>query len=197
MNFQSWKKYETAERWASYFTQVDEVLRFNPETCLEIGVGNGIVTHALRNNGVKVTTLDFDHALRPDLVGSVEKIPCADGSFDVVVCAEVLEHLPIEKLETCLKELARVSKDGCVISIPHWGRTLRCILDLPALPKIRWVWKLPFKSALPPGGEHFWELGRKGVNTKDVKSAMAKYFKVEKDWLLAWMPYHHFFRLRK
>ncbi len=197
MNYQAWNKYESAERWASYFTQVDEVLRLNPQTCLEIGVGNGIVTQALRGNGVQVTTLDLDAALKPDLVGSVEKIPCADGSFDVVVCAEVLEHLPFEKLETCLRELSRVSKVGCIVSIPHWGRTLRLILDLPVLPKIRWTWKLPLRSALAPGGEHFWELGRKGVDGKEVTKMMARHFKVERDWILTWMPYHHFFRLKK
>ncbi|MBI5655048.1 class I SAM-dependent methyltransferase [Candidatus Uhrbacteria bacterium] len=197
MNFQSWSKYESAGRWASYFTQVDEVLKFAPQTCLEIGVGNGIVTEALRKNGVKVTTLDPDQTLEPDIVGSVESLPCADRAFDVVLCAEVLEHLPYEKLEGCLKEIARVSKSGAVISIPHWGRNVRLILDLPLL-KVRKVWRMPFfSSVLPPGGEHFWELGRKGVDTKKVRSVMAKNFRIEKDWLSAWMPYHRFFRLRK
>lgn len=197
MNFQSWSKYESAGRWASYFTQVDEVLKFKPQTCLEIGVGNGIVTQALKKNGIEVTTLDPDKALEPDIVGSVESIPCADDAFDVVLCAEVLEHLPYAKLEPCLKEMARVSKFGAVISVPHWGRNLRLIIDVPFV-KVQKVWRIPFfNSVLPTGGEHFWELGRKGVNTEEVRSAMAKHFKVEKDWLLAWMPYHHFFRLRK
>ncbi|MFH1620606.1 MAG: class I SAM-dependent methyltransferase [Patescibacteria group bacterium] len=197
MNYQIWTKYESAERWASYYTQVDEVLKFNPQTCLEIGVGNGIVTQTLKNNGVHITTLDLDSNLKPDLVGSVEAIPMTDDQYDVVLCAEVLEHLPFSKLEICLSEIARITKLGAVLSVPHWGYSLRLILDMPILPKVRFVCKLPIKSMLPLGGEHQWELGRIGVNIKDVKAAMSKDFKVEKDWLLPWNSYHHFFRLKK
>lgn len=197
MLFQTWKKYESPERWTSYFTQVDEVLRFQSETCLEIGVGNGIVTQALLSNGIHVATLDIDAALKPDRVGSVEQIPFGDVSFDVVLCAEVLEHLPYEVFETCLKEIARVAKKGTVISLPHWGYTLRLIVDVPLMPKIRCARKLPFTSVLPPGGEHCWELGRTDIHMKEVLATMLKYFVVEKEWLAPWTPYHHFFRLVK
>jgi 2-polyprenyl-3-methyl-5-hydroxy-6-metoxy-1,4-benzoquinol methylase len=197
MIYQEWKKYDSAERWTSYFTQIDEILKFHPQTCLEIGVGNGIVTQALRNCGIQVMTLDIDPTLQPDILGSVESLPCADAVYDVVLCCEVLEHLPYAKLEACLKEIARVSKRGAVISLPHWGRTFRLILDVPALLKIRHAWKLPFRSALTPGGVHQWELGRHGVDLAQVRRMMTGGFKIEADWLSPWNPYHHFFRLRK
>ena len=196
MAYQDWKKYESPERWTSYFTQVDEVLSFHPGTCLEIGVGNRIVTQALKTHGIALTTLDIDPALQPDTVGSVERIPSPDQSFDVVLCAEVLEHLPFEKFETCLREIARVSKAGAVLSLPHWGYTIRGILDLPII-KWRWVWKLPIARALPAGGEHQWEIGRTGHSAASVRRVIERVFVIEKEWLSPWNPYHHFYRLRK
>ncbi len=197
MSFQSWQKYESAERWASYFTQIDEVLTFEPAECLEIGVGNGIVTAALRGQGVTVTTLDLDPALHPDIIGSVEQIPLPDASVDVVLCAEVLEHLPFESFDRCLREISRVARKGAVISLPHWGYTVRCIIDLPGVPRIAKAWKLPISVAHPPGGEHFWEIGKKGYAPQAVRSKIEEVFTVEREGLSPWMPYHHFYRLRK
>lgn len=196
-NFQGWKKYESAERWASYYTQVDEVLAFAPATCLEIGVGNGIVTHALKKQGIAVTTMDLDPGLSPDLVGSVESIAANDAQFDVVLCAEVLEHLPFEKFDACIAGIARVARVGAVISVPHWGYTVRCILDLPGLPSMRKAWKLPIHIEHVPGGEHFWEIGKRGYPLERIVGVLSRYFEVERTFLLPWMPYHQFFRLKK
>lgn len=196
MEFQHWKKYESPERWASYYTQIDEVLAFAPESCLEIGVGNGIIGDVLRRQGIAVTTLDIDPSLEPSIVGSVEQIPLGDRSMDVVLCAEVLEHLPFEKFHACLAEIARVARNGVVISLPHWGYTVRAIVDIPGLPKVRAAGKLPIAIAHPAGGEHFWEIGKKGYPAKRIMGEMKKQFVIEKEWILPWMPYHHFFRLR-
>lgn len=197
MPYESWKRYEFEERWTSYYRQVNEVLSFAPQDCLEIGVGNGYVTDALRRQGVTVHTLDIDAALAPDIVGSVEKIPLPDKSVDVVLCAEVLEHLPFDRFEACIAEIERVSRLGAVMSLPHWGYTIRIILDLPGLPPIRWAWKLPIARTISPGGVHCWEIGRTGYPIGRITGVMKKYFSVESEWLSPWMPYHHFFRLKK
>lgn len=194
MNYQDWKKYENHQRWASYFDQVDLVRAWQPETCLEIGVGNKIVMQTLKGQGIALTTLDIDPSLQPDLVASVESIPLPDQSIDVVLCAEVLEHVPFEQFETCVKELMRVTKKGVVISVPHWGYTIRLILDLPFFPKIRHAWKLPFKTPTPPG-EHAWEIGRQGYPTSRILGVLQKHATVKRHWLSAWNSYHHFFLL--
>jgi SAM-dependent methyltransferase len=193
--YASWKRYESAERWTSYYTQVNEVLAFEPERVLEIGVGNGMVSDALKRQGLAVTTLDIDATLQPDLVGSVEAIPVADGAFDVALCAEVLEHLPFEKFETCVRELLRVSRKGVVLSLPHWGYTLRCVADVPLLPPLRWAWKLPTSTVLAQGGVHEWEIGRTGYPPARIRSVIERFATIEKEWLSPWMPYHRFFCL--
>lgn len=197
MNYSSWKKYESHGRWASYYTQVDELLDLKPQTCLEIGVGNGIVGEAIVRQGIELKTLDIDTSLNPDLVGSVESIPLPDEAVDVVLCAEVLEHLPFDSFESCLKEIHRVSRDGAVISLPNWGYTIRMIIDVPGLPKIRKAWKLPVSKEHPPGGVHFWEIGKKGYSAKRVRESIEKFFEIEKEYINSWMPYHRFYRLRK
>lgn len=45
-----------------------------------------------------------------DIVSSIEQIPVPDSTFDVVLCTEVLEHVP-EPIEA-VKELVRVLKPG-------------------------------------------------------------------------------------
>jgi 2-polyprenyl-3-methyl-5-hydroxy-6-metoxy-1,4-benzoquinol methylase len=86
--------YNTKGRWASYWHQISEVLDVSPASCLEVGVGAGYVRHALQENGVTVTTVDIDPRLGVDRVGDVSALSCADGEFDVVLCAQVLEHVP-------------------------------------------------------------------------------------------------------
>ena len=48
--------------------------------------------------------------------GSVENLPFKDNSFDLVLCSEVLEHIPDWK--KALSELQRVSRKYIVLTIP-------------------------------------------------------------------------------
>ncbi|HVY79144.1 MAG TPA: class I SAM-dependent methyltransferase [Solirubrobacterales bacterium] len=50
-------------------------------------------------------------------VASVTDLPFEDGSFDLVLCLEVLEHLA--EPEVALDELARVASSDVVVSTPH------------------------------------------------------------------------------
>ena len=55
-------------------------------------------------------------------VANVANLPFDDDSFDLVLCLEVLEHLP--EPGAALDELARVSRGNVVVSVPHepWFR---------------------------------------------------------------------------
>ncbi len=55
----------------------------------------------------------------------ITALPFTDNSFDLVICSEVLEHIPDEK--TAAKEIVRVLKPGrhLVVSVPRrWPETL-------------------------------------------------------------------------
>jgi SAM-dependent methyltransferase len=112
------RAYNTKERFCSFWHQLDETLGLEPRSVLEVGPGSGLVTDWLLRADIQVTTLDVDTALRPDAVGSVTSIPFNESSFDVVLCGEVLEHLPWEEAEQGLIEVGRVARVGAVISLP-------------------------------------------------------------------------------
>ena len=77
------KKYCQAERWSSYWLQINEILKCSPQNILEIGIGDKVLAGYLRNNtDINYSSLDIAQDLKPDIVGSIENIPLADNSFD-------------------------------------------------------------------------------------------------------------------
>ena len=69
------RSYDVKERFISYWHQINEVIVTNPSEVLEIGVGNGLVSTYLRERGYKLTTLDVDARLKPDVAGNILSIP--------------------------------------------------------------------------------------------------------------------------
>lgn len=156
--------YRSRDRWLSYFYQLKLMRSLSPATVLEIGPGEGVVTDTLRKDGVQVVTCDIAEDLHPDIVGSITALPCKDGEFDVVLAAEVLEHIRFEDVPQALRELARVSSKHVVVSLPHPGQVLlSAVFKLPFLSwhslrlQIPFFWKTHAFN-----GEHYWELGKKG-----------------------------------
>jgi SAM-dependent methyltransferase len=100
---------------------------------LNAGAGAGTLTAALLDRGYRVTSVDmsepFVERLREVTIerggdgadvawADLTQIPFADDSFDVVVCGEVLEHIPDDV--TAVGELHRVLRPGglLVVSVP-------------------------------------------------------------------------------
>ncbi|MEM1550698.1 MAG: class I SAM-dependent methyltransferase [Nitrososphaerota archaeon] len=57
---------------------------------------------------------------RLDVIGNLLRLPLADGVCDVIICTQVLEHVPEPKI--VLKELNRVARSGghLFVSVPFW-----------------------------------------------------------------------------
>ena len=191
--------YESLPRWSSYWYQIHEVLSLGASSVLEIGVGNGVVTKYLKGAGLHITTLDVDKDLEPDVVASVTDMPLSDGSHDVVLAAQVLEHLSFEEFAPALAEIHRVAGRYAVISLPHWGSILLGIVKLPLLPWLRLLCKLPsVAGSVPEDTEHRWEIGRRGYPLSRVKKEMrTSGFDIVRDYIIVEYPYHHFFVLKK
>lgn len=193
----SFKKYVYLDRWVSYWHQVNEVLNLEVKEVLEIGPGQGTVADCLKKEGIKVKTLDISSDLKPDIVASVENIPLADNSVELILCAEVLEHLPFEKFEPCLRELKRVAKKYLVLSLPHFGPSLKFSLKTPFLRQIQLAWKIPYQPKHQTGGKHQWEIGKKGFSPGKIRKIISQYFYVRKDFIPFENQYHHFYILEK
>jgi 2-polyprenyl-6-hydroxyphenyl methylase / 3-demethylubiquinone-9 3-methyltransferase len=94
------------------------------KTVLDLGCAGGFMAEALAQRGAQVTGIDpaaeaIDaaraHARAQGLriaydVGVGEALPYEDGSFDAVVCVDVLEH--VADLDKVLSEVARTLRPG-------------------------------------------------------------------------------------
>ena len=98
---------------------------------LDIGCGEGIVTHFLINklsfNSNQIVGLDIERnclEIAQDInpgaqffQTSIYELPFQDNSFDLVLALEILEHL--EFPEKAIEELNRVSRQWVIISVPN------------------------------------------------------------------------------
>ena len=129
------------------------------ELLLDLGAGNGRHAYEAFRRGVRVVAVDFNHAdmaecrvmcgameaegeapaggLAAAAVGDGQQLPFPDATFDRIIAAEVMEHIPDD--ERAAAELARVLKPGgtVAITVPTWFPEVVC-------------WKLSDESKQPP-----------------------------------------------
>jgi ubiquinone/menaquinone biosynthesis C-methylase UbiE len=164
--------YRSAQRWSSYWHQLAMVRGAGATSVLEVGVGSGVVADELKRGGSTVTTVDIAEDLAPDVVWSVTALPFADSSFDLVLAAEILEHISFDDVPQVLQEIARVCRTHAVISGPHPGWVFSIVYKLPLLPRVELVGQIPFFWKTHAfNGEHYWELGKKGYPTSRLVRA--------------------------
>jgi SAM-dependent methyltransferase len=105
---------------------------------LDLGCGAGRHAFAAVEHGARVVAVDADDtevkgvatmlaAIGGDgvaLTGDALRLPFADGAFDRVVAAEVLEHIPPDT--AAIAELVRVLRPGgtIAVTVPRWGPEL-------------------------------------------------------------------------
>jgi SAM-dependent methyltransferase len=77
---------------------------------LDVGCGEMPYLSLFDPHAREVVGLDNSENPRASLVGAIEAIPVEDGSFDVVLCAQVLEHVDDPALG--IAELSRVTRPG-------------------------------------------------------------------------------------
>lgn len=192
--------YDTKGRFCSYWHQIDEAMRLSHKSVLEIGPGNGLVAEYLRRRQVSVLTIDIDHRLNPDVVGTLTNMPFAEDSFDLIMCCEVLEHLPYEQLSGALSEIHRTCRSDAVLSVPDIRHDLR--FDV----RLRTVGEFGRTIAFPRlrrpvhvfDGQHYWEIGKASYPmVRVVKDIESSGFVVANTYCVPENPWHRFFILKK
>lgn len=193
----NFEKYAFEGRFVSYYWQLKEVLALNPQSVLEVGVGDRVFGSFIKNNtAVTYTSIDLAEDLHPDIVGSVLELPFADKQFDVVCAFEVLEHLPFDQFDRALAELARVARTYVVISLPHFGPMISFSFKIPFFPEMRVALKIPFPKKHIFNGQHYWEIGKRGFSIFRIREKFSAYGKIMRDFVPFGSPYHHFFVLK-
>lgn len=186
------------DRWASYYHQLRFLLKYKPESILEVGVGDGVVKDYITNNTkISYRNIDIAPDLHPDILGSVEALPLDDGAFDIVCAFEVLEHLPFNKFETCLIEMKRVARSHVMISVPHFGPPIQLYFKLPLLPAFKFSCKLPLPYKHVFNGQHYWELGKSGYSVSKIRKLLSRHGHLVEEYIPFENQYHHFFILKK
>lgn len=106
----------------------DKVININPKRVLDVGCGSGLLIRKLSEKKIYCYGVDVAKALLKKIKtndylilkeASAYQLPFKSNYFDLVICSEVIEHLPNYPL--ALKEIFRVTTpSGIVIfSIPN------------------------------------------------------------------------------
>ncbi len=202
--------YDDLNRFISYFYQINWIQELNPSNILEIWIGNKTVSTYLKTQGFNVHTCDFDSTLQPDTCADIRNLPFQNNSFDVILCCEVLEHLPFSELNKVIDELARISSKNLIISVPYCSANFEFLIRFPFIYKLtsfifskgrRYIYLLmripKFYKKFHFDGQHYWELWTKWHSLSVFKSILLTQFLIEKEITPVLNPYHYFFYLKK
>jgi len=105
------------------------IAEIQPRTVLDAGCGEGEIIHrGVLPRGARSVFLDLSEESLAEITeprrvcASVQELPFASRSFEVVTCLEVLEHL--DDPASAVRELARVARRAIVLSVPYepWFR---------------------------------------------------------------------------
>ena len=91
-------------------------------TLLDVGCGRGDLLHAIDvpfSVGTDLARRGIRFVRRPAMVSSMLSLPFPDRSFDVVLCAETLEHLDPADLVRATAELRRIARKSLVVTVPY------------------------------------------------------------------------------
>ena len=182
--------------------QIIDVHATGARKVLEIGKGTGFVSDYLSKAGIEVTTVDVNPNLEPDVLGSVLELDnyFEEASFDCVLCAEVLEHMPFEYFEGTIEQIALSTSNRAFITIPRCQHILldfACLIKIPKLRrKLRSLTLTLPKKDIWSG--HHWELDSdKKTKKREIRKLLEKHFIVESFERFKLNPYHFFIVLKK
>jgi len=136
--------WETEKDFSSYFKQIALIkkvfgceLESNKEKfILEVWPWTHFTTDYLRKLWYNVDTFDYFEKFNPTYIWDVREIDkIVKRKYDLVVCFEVLEHLPFKDFIPTLKKFSNIS-DKVIISLPRPSFNLfRIMFRFPYLKK--------------------------------------------------------------
>ncbi len=144
----------------SYFDNI--ITDWKAVRVLDIGCGGGFASEFMAEKGADVCGIDLsaksiqtaekhasDNGLEIDYrSGNANDLPYEDKTFDIVLCVDVLEHVP--DLEKVISEIHRVLKDGGTFLFDTINKTFKS--------KFMMIWMLEYLLREIPRGVHDWNM---------------------------------------
>jgi 2-polyprenyl-6-hydroxyphenyl methylase/3-demethylubiquinone-9 3-methyltransferase len=186
-NYTWWDKHSllyaiTTERCDYIESCVDKVFgreAFGQQEVLDVGCGGGLLSEGMAERRSIVVGIDpSEDALRVARAhtqksglgqntffeqGYAESLPYADGSFSVIVCMDVLEH--VQDPEVVIKEITRVLAPGGIFIFDTINRT-----PIAHMALIRIGERFFQKNGLVPGLHHY----EKFIKPAELKALIIK-----------------------
>ncbi len=122
------RPYARDEHWLRFFGAIADriVTDIAPKTVIDAGCAMGLLVEALRERGVEATGIDISpYAI--ERVPEAVKAFCRQGSIvepfaqhaDLIVCIEVMEHMPAAEAEAAIANLCAHADDVLFSSSPN------------------------------------------------------------------------------
>lgn len=192
----SYFEYLKKSRWSSFWYQLHEVMVHSANNVLEIGTGSGLFKVLLTAFKQDVYSVDIDPSLEPDYVASVTNLPFIDNQFDMVVCFQVLEHIPYEKFPLALDEICRVARSKVIISIPDAMPLWTVSIYIPRYGTKSLMIRRP-RFKIPDhifDGQHYWEINKRGYELDKVRQKILDAgLEITRTYRVPENTYHRFF----
>ncbi len=201
-------RYLKRERMFSFVEQIELIKQYaqSQNTVLEIGKGNGFVADfCSRYLGYKMITVDINPDLKPDIVDDITNPQTLkENSADVVVCFEVLEHMPFEQSVEVVKQMKRLAKKYIIISVPdmrYFISTRITIFGTGPLFLQKIFSTRRFRNAAKKfGDDHHWEIGLKTAtvtySADYVREQLFAGSHLLRDYRDINVPWHHYYVIR-
>ncbi|MCF7805757.1 MAG: class I SAM-dependent methyltransferase [Candidatus Marinimicrobia bacterium] len=96
----------------------------DPNTLLDVGCGNGVLTNNFVVNNGALCGLDFSLSSlqeleMPAICGDITHLPIRRNHIDLVICSEVLEHLNDTQLQDAVFQLQSLNAPHIIITVPN------------------------------------------------------------------------------
>jgi 2-polyprenyl-3-methyl-5-hydroxy-6-metoxy-1,4-benzoquinol methylase len=88
---------------------------------IDLGCGEGILVEEYRQRGFDIVGLDYNYESPHVVHGDMTRLQFADGSYDLALALDVIEHLSFEQQSQALAEIWRILKPGgrAILTIPN------------------------------------------------------------------------------
>jgi len=120
-----WREYrgDKEKRMQAYYKKAAELFPSDAKRVLDAGCGEGSFIELIQDKyfvvGSDLSRAALCYSKNQKTLNNVSNMPFKDGSFDLITCLEVLEHLDKDTFIMAISEMKRVATTYIVVCVPN------------------------------------------------------------------------------